>query len=56
MESSGVPDTVHQIVDGRVTIPMQSGMRSVNVAIAAAIVSGEALRQTAAFPNSTPNL
>lgn len=55
-ESSGVPDTVHQIVDGRVTIPMQHGMRSVNVAIAAAIVTGEALRQTATFPNSTPNL
>lgn len=54
-ESSGVPDAIHQTVDGRVTIPMQQGMRSVNVAIAAAIVTGEALRQTNSFPNATPN-
>ncbi|MCG8492159.1 MAG: tRNA (cytidine(34)-2'-O)-methyltransferase, partial [Sneathiellales bacterium] len=55
-ESSGVPEEVHKIVDGRVTIPMQQGMRSVNVAIAAAIVTGEALRQTATFPTFTPEL
>ncbi|MBL4906016.1 MAG: tRNA (cytidine(34)-2'-O)-methyltransferase [Sneathiella sp.] len=48
-ESAGVPEEIHRIVDARITIPMQSGMRSVNVAIAAAMVVGEALRQTSDF-------
>lgn len=46
-ESAGVPDRVHGTADARVVIPMQPGMRSLNVAIAGAIVLGEALRQTA---------
>ena len=50
-ESAGVPDEVHQIVDASVTIPMAAGMRSLNVAMAAAIVAGEALRQTQLFPS-----
>lgn len=49
-ESAGVPDEVHGLADGRVLIPMRPGMRSLNVAVAAAIVTGEALRQTDGFP------
>jgi tRNA (cytidine/uridine-2'-O-)-methyltransferase len=45
-ESAGVPDSVHRAADARLRIPMQRGMRSLNVALAAAIVAGEALRQT----------
>jgi tRNA (cytidine/uridine-2'-O-)-methyltransferase len=45
-ESAGVPDAVHKAADARLRIPMQPGMRSINVAMAAAIVAGEALRQT----------
>jgi tRNA (cytidine/uridine-2'-O-)-methyltransferase len=44
-ESSGVPESVHQEVEARLTIPMQPGLRSLNVALAAAIATGEALRQ-----------
>ncbi|MEN8196318.1 MAG: tRNA methyltransferase, partial [Pseudomonadota bacterium] len=33
-----------------VRVPMTAGMRSINVAMAAAIVLGEALRQTGGFP------
>ncbi len=44
-ESAGVPDTVHQAADVRATIAMKPPARSLNVAIAAAIVLGEALRQ-----------
>lgn len=49
-ESAGVPDDVHAEADLRVVIPMAAGMRSLNVAMAAAMVTGEALRQTARFP------
>lgn len=49
-ESAGVPEEVHQAADARVLIPMAEGMRSLNVAVAGAMVLGEALRQTAAFP------
>lgn len=45
-ESAGVPIEVHDAVDGRVSIPMRPEARSLNVAVAAAIVVGEALRQT----------
>ena len=44
-ESVGVPDTVHTEVEARLTIPMQPGLRSLNVALACAMVTGEALRQ-----------
>ena len=44
-ESAGVPKSVHGDVDDSVTIPMVPGMRSLNVAISAAMVVGEALRQ-----------
>ncbi|WP_432344087.1 tRNA (cytidine(34)-2'-O)-methyltransferase [Shinella yambaruensis] len=45
-ESAGVPDHVHGRADGRVLIPMVEGQRSINVALAAAMICGEALRQT----------
>jgi tRNA (cytidine/uridine-2'-O-)-methyltransferase len=45
-ESSGVSPEVHRAADARVVIPMRRGLRSLNVAIAAAIAVGEALRQT----------
>jgi tRNA (cytidine/uridine-2'-O-)-methyltransferase len=47
-ESSGLPADIHDSADARIIIPMQSGMRSLNVAIAGAMVLGEALRQTRA--------
>jgi tRNA (cytidine/uridine-2'-O-)-methyltransferase len=51
-ETSGVPDVVHRRVEERITIPMRQGMRSLNVAIACAMVLGEALRQTGGFPET----
>jgi tRNA (cytidine/uridine-2'-O-)-methyltransferase len=45
-ESEGVPDWVHEAADARLRIPMRPGLRSLNVALAAAMVLGEALRQT----------
>ena len=44
-ESAGLPDAVHTAADLRVLIPMRPGMRSLNVAMAAAMAVGEALRQ-----------
>jgi tRNA (cytidine/uridine-2'-O-)-methyltransferase len=45
-ESAGVPDPVHAAADARLQIPMQPGLRSINVAMASAMALGEALRQT----------
>ncbi len=44
-ESAGVPDAVHDHADDRITIPMKPGLRSINVAMACAMITGEALRQ-----------
>jgi tRNA (cytidine/uridine-2'-O-)-methyltransferase len=44
-ESAGVPPEVHQAANARLVIPMRSGMRSLNVAVAVAMAAGEALRQ-----------
>lgn len=49
-ESAGVPPFVHDRADARLRIPMKSGLRSLNVAQAGAIVLSEALRQTGTFP------
>ena len=49
-ESAGVPDCVHEAATHRLRIPMRPGLRSLNVALAAAMVLGEALRQTKGFP------
>ncbi len=48
-ESAGAPDNVHAIADARVSIPLRGGLRSLNIAVAAAMVLGEALRQTHGF-------
>ena len=44
-ESAGVPEAVHRAADVRLRIPMAAGLRSLNIAMAAAMVAGEALRQ-----------
>ena len=44
-ESAGVPDDVHAAADERVRVPLKPALRSLNVAVAAAMVVGEALRQ-----------
>ena len=49
-ESAGVPEAVHAAADARLVIPLLPGLRSLNVAQAAAMVLGEALRQTSRFP------
>ena len=48
-ESAGVPAAIHERANVRLRIPMQLGMRSLNIAMAAAMVAGEALRQTRNF-------
>ena len=53
-ESAGVPDEVHEAADARVFVPMRAGLRSLNVAVSAAMILGEALRQTDSFPSSLP--
>ncbi|MBB3978990.1 tRNA (cytidine/uridine-2'-O-)-methyltransferase [Rhizobium azooxidifex] len=45
-ESAGVPDHVHERADARILVPMVEGQRSINVAMSAAMIAGEALRQT----------
>jgi tRNA (cytidine/uridine-2'-O-)-methyltransferase len=49
-ESAGVPEAVHDAAGLRVRVPMRPGLRSLNVALAAAMVLGEALRQTNLWP------
>lgn len=44
-ESAGVPQAVHDAADARLVIPMPGGGRSLNLALAAAMVAGEAVRQ-----------
>jgi tRNA (cytidine/uridine-2'-O-)-methyltransferase len=44
-ETAGLPQEVHDAADARLVIPMQSGLRSINVAMACAMAVGEALRQ-----------
>jgi tRNA (cytidine/uridine-2'-O-)-methyltransferase len=48
-ESAGVPEAVHHAADARLRIPMRAGLRSINVAMAAAMALGEAMRQTGGF-------
>lgn len=49
-ESAGVPAAVADVCDARVRIPMRPEVRSMNLATAAALALGEALRQTATLP------
>jgi len=51
-ESAGVTDAVHDAADAHLLIPMAPPARSLNVAVAAAMVLGEALRQTGGFPDA----
>ena len=48
-ESAGVPETVAAAADLRIRIPMQPNLRSINVALAATLILGEAKRQTDHF-------
>jgi len=48
-ESAGVPEAVHEAADVRLRVPIAQGLRSLNVAMAVALVCGEALRQTGGF-------
>ena len=48
-ESAGVPEAVHQAADLRLKVPMRPDLRSINVAMTAAMALGEALRQTDGF-------
>jgi tRNA (cytidine/uridine-2'-O-)-methyltransferase len=48
-ESAGVPEEVHAAADARVAVPLRPGLRSLNIAVAAAMIAGEALRQTGGF-------
>jgi len=49
-ESAGVPDEVAEACDARIRIPLRPGLRSLNVAMTAALITGEALRQVGGFP------
>jgi tRNA (cytidine/uridine-2'-O-)-methyltransferase len=53
-ESAGVPEAVHMAADARLVIPLQSGARSLNVALAGAIALHEALRQVGRLPGGLP--
>ena len=54
-ESAGVPEDVHAAADARLRIPLRQGQRSLNVAVAGAMVLGEALRQAKLFPQEEPS-
>jgi tRNA (cytidine/uridine-2'-O-)-methyltransferase len=49
-ESAGLPETIRARADLRLRIPMAEGFRSLNLAVASGIALGEAMRQTALFP------
>lgn len=53
-ESAGAPAYVHDRSDARIFIPMQAGVRSMNIVTAAAIAGGETLRQLA-YSHVLPN-
>ena len=50
-ETAGVPDAVAAVADARLKIPIRPALRSLNVATAASIAVGEALRQTRPAPS-----
>lgn len=54
-ESAGVPDHVHAAADERLLIPVKAGLRSLNVAMAAAMACGEAMRQIRVAEQASPN-
>ena len=54
-ESAGVPAPIHAAADARVTVPLRPGLRSLNVAVVAAMLLGEAMRQIGGFPRTEPD-
>jgi tRNA (cytidine/uridine-2'-O-)-methyltransferase len=54
-ESAGVPEEVHAAAAARLVIPLQPGLRSLNVVTAASMALGEALRQTGGFVGDEPS-
>jgi tRNA (cytidine/uridine-2'-O-)-methyltransferase len=55
-ESAGVPASVHDMIASKIKIPMVPPARSLNVAVACAMVAGEALRQTKWAPATSAGL
>ena len=55
-ESAGVPEAVHDAADARIRVTLRPPARSRNVALAAVIVLGEALRQTGTLPDGTETM
>ncbi|MBX9930940.1 MAG: tRNA (cytidine(34)-2'-O)-methyltransferase [Methylobacterium sp.] len=55
-ESAGVPDGVHAAADARVLVPIRPGLRSLNVAVAAGMILGEAMRQGGAWQSSSTGM
>ncbi|WP_018183729.1 tRNA (cytidine(34)-2'-O)-methyltransferase [Kaistia granuli] len=51
-ESAGVPESVHERAGARLIVPMRPGLRSINLAMTVAMVTGEALRQTGGLPGA----
>ncbi|WEK50026.1 MAG: tRNA (cytidine(34)-2'-O)-methyltransferase [Candidatus Kaistia colombiensis] len=51
-ESAGVPESVHEKAEARLIVPMRPGLRSINLAMTVAMVTGEALRQTGGLPGA----
>lgn len=49
-ETAGVPPSVHERAEARLIVPMRPGLRSINLAMTVAMVTGEALRQTGGLP------
>lgn len=54
-ESAGVPDEVHAEADASLLIPMPGQGRSLNLAMAAAMAVGEAIRQISSAPLNPPS-
>lgn len=52
-ESAGAPPEVHAAAAARLKVPLRPGARSLNLAMTAALVAGEALRQIGGFPEDT---
>ena len=44
-ESAGVPESIHQLIENRLKIPMNNNVRSLNIASSVAVVLAESLRQ-----------
>lgn len=55
-ESAGAPASAHAAAAARVRLPMRPGARSLNLALAAALALGEALRQTGGLPQSAAHM